>query len=151
MLWACSLYSANRAAGENAMCSRQVMWLPLLGGSLLAAAWEGQPTPSKFRISDGCRLGHFCMTSTYETFSVCFHNVRGHCLWTSRGGHAKGRIWAWAPLPLLFLSVCVWLFFPLWYACEMSRFICIRQVERGCLSEKKCSIHTTLWFEGSKC
>lgn len=54
MLWARSLCSANGAAGENAMCSRQVMWLPLLGGSLLAAAWEEQPTPSNLGISEGC-------------------------------------------------------------------------------------------------
>lgn len=31
-------------------------------------------------------------------------------VWTSRAGHAKGRIWSWALLPLLLLSVCAWLF-----------------------------------------
>lgn len=73
MLWAHSLCSANGTAGENAMCTRQVMWLPLLGGSLLAAAaWEEQPTPSNLRIFDGWQLGRFCVMSTYKTFSFAF-------------------------------------------------------------------------------
>lgn len=46
MLWAHPLYSANGTAGENAMCSRQVMWLPLLRGGLLPAAPESSPRPA---------------------------------------------------------------------------------------------------------
>lgn len=68
---------------------------------------------------------------------------------TSKAGHTKGRIWAWALLPLL-LCFCVLIVFLLWRAQRVDGFIHIMRVEKGYPGKRKHSIHTTLWFEGNK-
>lgn len=150
MLWAHPLCSANGTAGENAMCSRQVMWLPLLGGGLLAAAWEEQPTPSNLRVLDGWQLAHFCMMLTYKTFSFAFSVLKA-----SYSGDLHD--WSCKRQDLSLSSVtspasfCLCLIvFLLWCAHRLDGFIHIMKVEKVYPGERKHSINTTLWFEGNK-
>lgn len=148
MLWARSLCSASGATGENATCSRQVMWLPLRGGCLVAAAWEEQPPPSTsgyLRAADGGIWYSMDLQGFQYLLLGCSELPS---VWTPRGGRAKGRMWAWAVASPVPFCLCLVVFL-LWCACRVGGFIRIREVQRGYLGERQRSIHTTLcvWAE----